>query len=294
MQKIIKIIRYIIDLNTKAITNLINHDGVEHAGYMAFISLLSFFPFLIFIMSFSSFIGNSEYGKEVLSLLLDNMPAYLSSTLQNRVEEIVSGPPRGLLTLSIVGVIWTSSSALEGLRTILNKIYHVKTPPTYILRRSLSILQFFIITLIIVFSMFLLVFLPIIFQKISAISYFQPILEVKNLLQNNMLNPIWDNVRYLTFVITLFVSVMILYHMIPNVKLSVRSLIPGAILVSLGWICGGSLLSAYVYEFSQVNIVYGSLAGFIITLIFFYIIHIIFIYGAEVNYLLLQKKNKAI
>lgn len=294
MQKIIKIIRYLIDLNTKAITNLINHDGVEHAGYMAFISLLSFFPFLIFIMSFSSFIGNSEYGKEVLSLLLDNMPAYLSSTLQNRVEEIVSGPPRGLLTLSIVGVIWTSSSALEGLRTILNKIYHVKTPPTYILRRSLSILQFFIITLIIVFSMFLLVFLPIIFQKISAISYFQPILEVKNLLQNNMLNPIWDNVRYLTFVITLFVSVMILYHMIPNVKLSVRSLIPGAILVSLGWICGGSLLSAYVYEFSQVNIVYGSLAGFIITLIFFYIIHIIFIYGAEVNYLLLQKTNKAL
>ncbi len=290
MKPVFDIINSFFQLNRKAILNLIKHDGVEHAGYMAFISLLSFFPFLIFIMTFTAFIGNSDYGKEMISLLLEHMPDYLGSTLQPRIKEIISGPPGSLLTLSILGVIWTSSSAVEGLRTILNKIYNVNAPPAYLWRRFLSIIQFFIITLILIFSMFLLVFLPIIYQEMSNITYFQSIFEIKAVLNNNLLNPIWNNARHVTFMVTLFIGVMFLYHTIPNIKLKIKSLIPGSILVSILWVCGGSLLSEYVYEFSQVNIVYGSLAGFIITLLFFYIIHIIFIYGAEINYLLEQEK----
>ena len=292
MKRIFEIIGNFIQLNRQAIVNLINHDGVEHAGYMAFITLLSFFPFLIFIMSFTSFIGSSEYGREMVSLLLSNMPVYLHSTLKSRIEEIVSGPPGSLLTLSILGVMWTSSSTVEGIRTILNKIYHVKTPPTYILRRLLSIAQFLIITVMLVLAMFILVFLPIIYQKISEIVYFKPIFEVIANLSGNLLNPIWDNTRHITFVLMLFTGVMFLYKVIPNIKLKTRSIIPGSLLVTLLWLISGSLMSEYIYIFSQVNIVYGGLAGFVITLLFFYIIHIIFIYGAEVNYLINQNKKK--
>lgn len=296
MKRLTKLLTNILKLNYKAIANLIKHDGVEHAGYMAFISLLSFFPFLIFIMTFTASIGNSEYGKHIISLLLENLPSYLQGTLQPRIEEIVSGPPSSLLTLSIVGVVWTSSSTVEGLRTILNKIYHVKTPPTYIWRRMLSIFQFFIITLILVFSMFLLVFLPIIYQKIAAVGFLQPIFEVKSILDHPLLTPIWRNARHTTFLITLFSGVIYLYYTVPNINLRIKALIPGSLMVSILWICGGSLLSEYVYQFSQMNFVYGSLAGFIITLLFFYIIHIIFIYGAEINYLIDQEniKNKEI
>jgi membrane protein len=290
MASILKIGLNFIKLNKNAIENLINHDGVEHAGYLAFITLLSFFPFLIFFMTFTAFIGSSEYGKEMISLLLSNMPEYLHSTLKTRIEEIVSGPPGSLLTLSILGVIWTSSSTVEGIRTILNKIYHVKTPPTYIMRRLLSIIQFFIITVILIISMFMLVFLPNFYQEISHNTYLKPLFEMLNQLSLSLFNPIWDNARHITFVIMLFSGIMFLYKVIPNVKLKCRNIIPGAVLVTILWMTSGSLMSEYIYIFSQVNIVYGSLAGFIITLLFFYILHIIFIYGAEINYLI-NKKN---
>ncbi|MCT4635442.1 MAG: YihY/virulence factor BrkB family protein [Rickettsiales bacterium] len=292
MKRLFKIICNFIQLNKNAIENLINHDGVEHAGYMAFVTLISFFPFLIFIMAFTSFIGSSEYGKEMISLLLSNMPDYLRSTLNSRIEEIVSGPPGSLLTLSILGVIWSSSSTVEGLRTILNKIYHVKTPPAYILRRLLSIAQFLIITVILVVAMVILVFIPIIYQKISSIEYLQPIFEITKELSGNLFTPIWNNTRYITLILTIFTGVMFLYKVIPNVKLHLRSIIPGSVLVTLLWTFGGSLMSKYIYVFSQINIVYGGLAGFVLTLLFFYIIHIIFIYGAEVNYLI--NKNREI
>jgi membrane protein len=287
-----KMICNFIQLNKNAIENLINHDGVEHAGYMAFVTLLSFFPFLIFIMAFTSFIGSSEYGKEMISLLLSNMPEYLHSTLNSRIEEIVSGPPGSLLTISILGVIWSSSSTVEGLRTILNKIYCVETPPAYIWRRLLSIVQFFIITVVLVIAMFILVFLPIVYQEISNSIYFQPIFEITAELSGNLFTPIWDNTRYITFVLTIFTGVMFLYKVIPNVKLRTRSIIPGSVLVTLLWVLGGSFMSKYIYIFSQVNIVYGGLAGFVITLLFFYVVHIIFIYGAEMNYLINKNKQK--
>lgn len=279
---VIKNIRDFVLLIYNAINNLINHDGVEHAGYMAFISLLSFFPFLVFLMAFTSFMGSSAHGIEIVNLLLNNLPVDLISSIRPRIEEIVNGPPSSLLTISILGVVWTSSSTLEGLRTILNKIYKVNSPPAYLLRRSLSILQFLIIIFILVFATFIFLLFPMIFEELSSVKY------VKDVIQYipEIFAPIWDNLRHLLFILTLFLAVMYLYYIIPNTKLSLRSLIPGSLLVVILWILSGFLLSKYVYEFTQVNFVYGSLAGVITTMLFFYILHIIFIFGAEVNNIL--------
>lgn len=284
-----KIIKDFVKLNIQAITNLINHDGVEHAGYMAFVSLLSFFPFLVFLMAVTGFLGKSEHGIEIVHLITNNMPEDLIRAIMPRVEEIILGPPSSLLTISILGVIWTSSSTLEGLRTILNKVYNISSPPAYILRRSLSILQFFIITAFIVAAAFILLFLPILYQDLSHIKYLESIF--KNI---EILAPIWDGARQITFVVTLFLVVLYLYYIIPNTKLALKSLVPGASLVVLLWFISGYMLSKYVYEFTQVNIVYGSLAGVITTLLFFYIIHLIFIYGAEINNLLDKSEHKVI
>jgi len=292
MRRIFNKFKRFIKLNIKAIVNLIKHDGVEHAGYMSFITLLSFFPFLIFVMSVTGFIGQSDQGKELIHIILNNMPYYLTQTLNPRIEEIVSGPPSSLLTISILGVIWTSSSTVEGIRTILNKIYHVSTPPSYILRRLLSIAQSLIITAIIMISMFILILLPNIYQELAHLKYLKVIIEHTEQLNNSLLTPIWGNVRHFVFAITLFTGVIFLYYTIPNVKLKLKSLIPGSILVTILWMLSGSLLLDYIYQFSQVNLVYGSLAGFIITMLFFYIANIIFIYGAEVNQLLSAKEDK--
>jgi membrane protein len=287
MKRILDPIKYFYHLNVRAITNLINHDGVEHAGYMAFITILSFFPFLIFLMAVTGFIGKSDHGRELIYLIINTMPIDLIGAIKPRIDEIMVVQPSGLLTISILGIIWTSSSAVEGIRTILNKIYNVESPPAYVWRRLLSILQFFIITAILIISMFILLLFPMIYEEISHI---RPLESLFAFFNNGIFAPIWDNARHFTLVLTLFAGVMFLYKNIPNTPLRFRSVIPGAILVSILWIISGSLLSQYIYQFSQLNLVYGSLAGFIITLLFFYIIHIIFIYGAEINRLLDKTK----
>src|SRR5580693_249774 len=93
-----------------AIVNTINHDGIEHAGYLAFLGLLALFPFLVFMVAVIGVIGQGESGAAFITSLLQALPEHITAALKPRVVEIISGPPQGLLTVSILGAIWTASS----------------------------------------------------------------------------------------------------------------------------------------------------------------------------------------
>lgn len=257
----------------KALIDTIYHDGIEHAGYLAFLALLALFPFLVFIAALAGFLGESALGERFISLMLSNLPEQLTAALKPRMQEIASGPPQGLLTLAILGAIWTSSSAVEGVRTILNRAYRVATPPAYIWRRLASIVQVFILTGIIIVTMAALVFAPAIWNQIQ-ISF-----EIEK-----VLSPAWTYLRYGAVTVILYVVVASLYFTLPNIKQTWKSVSPGAFIVVIGWIISGLLLSFYFSKFNQVSIIYGGLGGTIIALLFFYVASMVFIYGAEFNY----------
>ncbi|MBY0355956.1 MAG: YihY/virulence factor BrkB family protein, partial [Rickettsiales bacterium] len=65
---------------------------------------------------------------------------------------------------------------------------------------------------------------------------------------------------------------------------NILSVVPGAFITMLLWLGAASLLTSYLENFDQVNLIYGSLGSFIATLLFFYLMNIIFIFGAEINY----------
>lgn len=257
----------------KALVDTIYHDGIEHAGYLAFLTLLALFPFLVFIAALTGFIGDSAIGTRFITLVLSNLPQEVTVALKPRMEEIASGPPQGLVTLAIVGAIWTSSSAVEGLRTILNRAYRVATPPAYIWRRLISIAQIFILTGIIIVTMSVLVLVPVIWEQLHV----SPEIE-------EVLNPLWTSMRYIAITFILFIVVAAFYFILPNIKQTWKSVAPGALMVVFGWIVSGILLSLYLGHFHQVNIIYGSLGGIIVSLLFFYIVSMVLIYGAEFNY----------
>lgn len=256
-----------------AIIDTINHDGIEHAGYLAFLSILSLFPFLIFLISIIGFFGASEAGIATIQHGLAYLPKELVEALIPRITEITSGPPQRFLTIAIIGVIWTASSSVEGCRTILNRAYRVESPPPYIWRRFISIIEFFVISFSIVIGIFTFVIIPRFFKKIESTF---PLTE--------QINFDLFYLRHIATFILLVSAVSLLYYALPNVKQRLRRTIPGSILTVILWIALEKLFILYLTTFKQVNFVYGSLASVIISLMFFYLMSIIFIIGAEFNY----------
>jgi membrane protein len=275
----------------KASLNTLKHYGIEHAGYMAFLSLLSLFPFFVFITAMAGSLGNSEIGKMVLNYILSSLPYDVSLGIKPRIIEIIQGPPQSILTLAILGTIWTSSSSVEGLRTILNIAYRVKSTPSYFYRRLLSIAQFLVLVLIIMATTFILIILPIIWSKLSYLDIIlQRIIKITYFI--NLIEPYYNHFRYVFAGVILFFVVGILYYTLPNKKLSLNEVLPGSLVVVVLWFAAGIGLSTYLTYFKQVSMIYGSLQGIIITILFFYVMNIIFIFGAEFNYLISLKIKK--
>lgn len=262
----------------KAGDNLVENDGIELAGYLTFLSMLALFPFLVLLVAAAGFIGQGETGAQLIETLIAHLPKQAIMAIKPRIDEIVSGPPHALLTISILGAIWTSSSAVEGMRTVLNRAYQVSNPPTYILRRMTSILQILLFTLIIIVVMAVFVLSPIVMHNLE-VAFGRPLPEMDSFLN-----------QYFFYIGSglLFLIVASLYYFLPNIKQSLLSVVPGAIVVVLLWFGGASLFTIYISNVEQMNIIYGSLGGFIATLIFSFIMNVIFIYGAEFNHLLNQ------
>jgi membrane protein len=256
-----------------AIIDTIRHDGIEHAGYLAFLSILSLFPSLIFLISIIGLVGASEIGVDFVNNILHSIPKEMAQALSPRINEIVSGPENSFLTIAIIGVIWTASSSVEGCRTILNRAYRVAFPPPYLWRRLFSIMEFFVIIFTIISAIITFVIVPRVLKD----------LEVKF---NFALNIDYDffYLRYIAFLFLLATATSMLYYALPNAKQKITQTVPGSILAVFLWIVLEHLFSFYLEQFHQLNFVYGSIAGIIISLMFFYLISLIFILGAEFNY----------
>ncbi len=262
-----------------AYDTVMKHDGIEHAGYLAFLGLLALFPFLVFLVSVIGFIGQGESGAAFISSILQTLPADITAAIKPRIIEIISGPPQGLLTVSILGAIWTASSAVEGIRTVLNRAYHVATPPAYWLRRSLSIAQLILFTSITIVGMLLVVTIPLIIRHLEIFVGVHLSAGIEKLLSSTI---------FYIIIFALFFAVSSIYYILPNIKQRFISVAPGAAIVVVLWVGAANLFTAYLSNFNQVNLIYGSLGGIIAALVFFYICNIIFIFGAELNHQIVE------
>jgi membrane protein len=265
--------------------NLVFNDGIEMAGYLTFLTILALFPFLVLITAVFGFIGQGALGIQFVDFLADHLPKDAVSSLMPRIDEITSGPPQGLLTVAIVGAIWSSSSAVEGMRSVLNRAYKVSEPPHWGLRRLLSIAQILVFTLLIIFVMAIMVFAPLLMQSFMKFTGVLVPLAVEHVF-----------VDYFVFIgaAILFAGVASLYYVLPNVKQSMLAVAPGAALVVLLWLGGTSAISYYLDTIGTVNVIYGSLSSLIATLIFFFVMNVIFIYGAEFNHVMLEVLGRRI
>jgi membrane protein len=252
---------------------MVDHDGIEHAGYLAFLLMLGFFPFMVILAAFAALLGESSLGQEFVALLMEYLPEESTKAILPRINEIVSGPPQGLLTIAILGALWTASSGLEGLRTTLNRAFAVNNPPPYLWRRISAIVQLLFITGLLLAILAILITIPL------AYIYLR---EYIPLLPNHV--TYLSEINLIIGFLVMLLAVMLLYDIIPNAKLPWILTLSGALMTVFLWTISGYIFSYYLSHTSQLTLIYGSLAGIIATLLFFYVISLGIIYGAEFSY----------
>lgn len=269
MEKPVAFIKFIF----KAIANFNKHDGMVMAGHLAFLGMLALFPFIIFLVSLAGTFGQSDAGTEALSLLFDNMPTDVASVLRGPIEQMVSTTNKGIMTFSIIGAIWVSSSAIDAARLAIVRAYSTVTRRPYLRRRAEGLLLVIMSASSIILGMTALVFGPVIWRTIIEYS---PV--------NADWAFLWNLIRLSTSFGLIFGALCLAYFVLRPRSLKVAGPVaPGALGAIILWMIVANTFSLYLKYFGNYDVTYGSLAGAIIALVFFYFLSVGFILGAEIN-----------
>jgi membrane protein len=247
-------------------------EGMELSGYIAFTAFLSLFPFLIFLAALAGFLGDRESADGFIEQMFNFMPDDVAETLTPAVREVVGAREGGLLTFGILATLWFASNGFEALRTGLNRAYGVSEQRAMWWLRLQSIA--FVISggLIILFLSLVVILGPLVWKVLGP--------TVHSVLETRLL---FGTARYVFAGVLLVGALTLLHRWLPNTRQAFTRILPGVGVTTVLWLLGASLFAWYVGNLADYSVYYGSLGGVAITLMFFYVTAIIFIYGAEIN-----------
>ena len=260
-----------------ALQRFFANEGHVVAGHLAFFGLLSIFPFLIFLTALAGFFGQTELGIEFVVFLLDNIPEEVSEVLSVPIIEVVQDTRGELLTVGIVLSLWTASTGLEAVRGALDRAYGVRRRRPLWRSRLESVLLVIVAAACFIVAMLTLVLGPIVWGELEALLALPQGLGVA-----------WVVVRYSAGALLIVVAVSAIYFILPARRPRARGVFPGAFAVLVLWLLAATFFSLYLERFGDYTVTYGSLGGVIVTLLFFYILAVIFVLGAEINAMILR------
>ena len=265
----------------KALYGMSCRNGFEIAGHIAFTVMLSLFPFLIFLVSVAGFFGDTQSAQEFLNTMSLFAPAAVMATLRPAIQAVILNRSGGLLTIGLALSLYSASSAVAALRLALDLAYGVDEQRSFLWRKAQDFAVVLVGSVIIIASSVAIIAGPFVWKLIAIFAFLDPADQ-----------SLWHVSRYGFTLVVLAISVIVLHRVLPNARLTIRQVLPGALTTTVAWIVAASVLTLYFGKFANYDATYGSLGGVVITLMFFYVSAIIFIFGGELNATLIAHEEK--
>ncbi len=272
----------VYDVVKCAIQGFAANDGTAIAGYMAYTGLLSLFPFLIFTAELLGMVFGEEGVAPTMDFLFTVLPWHVAQTIEPAVREVLDAQPPDLISVYAVIALWIASNAFEALRTALDRAYGLVGERHFVAGRLISIL-FTLggVAAFVVISLFVIVA-----PTVRALAPDIPFVSIPLGTVSH-----WVLLGIGTTVMLVFL--FILHYALPAHRPK-GPLTPGVLVTAALWIALASLFSIYFQYVPSYSVTYGTLAGVIVCLLFFYLSGAIFIFGAEINAALDPRLHKAV
>lgn len=266
---------FFVNLTARAI----NDDFLMIASSLSYYMIFASIPLLIVLMNITSFLLNGY--SEVIFNIVELMPPN-SKEITLMLLKVVQQTSSSLgLSLGIFFSIWSASTGINRLITSINIAYGLRRKRKIIQQRIVSILYtlgfFIIILFVLTFEVFNNQILKIINTILNTIDHsiaYSQVEEIWNLFNG-----------FLPFII-LFIAFTFFYKLAPQttrasrVKLTEAML--GAAFTSFFIILISVIYSFFINNISRMNLVYGTLAGFMAMFFWIFLVSNVIVIGALV------------
>jgi membrane protein len=247
-------------------------EAIPLAGNIAFRSLFSVFPFLIFLTALGGFFGNEALAQSIVDYLLSVAPEELVKPLAGEIRSILTVPRTGLLSLSALLTIWSAMAGVDSVRVGLNRAYDLREDRSIWVLYLQNVLFVIGSAVLLLTVALLLVFAPV---GIAIINAHAPELQASF--------STLEQVRLPIAILLLTAGLLICHRVLPAKQLRVLEVLPGVILTVIVWIALSSAFSYYLVNFNTFASTYASLSGLFAMMFFLYLAALVLILGGEVN-----------
>jgi membrane protein len=243
----------------------------------AFFIIISFFPFIMFLLSIVPFFSLEE--STILNLVTQVFPNAFNSFIVLVVTEVYHKTNSGtLISITAITALWSAGKGFLAIMKGLNSVYEIKETRKSIFLRFISTVYTLIFAIMLVATIILFVFGNKLYLWIEMRF---PVLQDLALLIISL--------RTIVGLITLLIFFLIIYTVVPNRKAKISQELPGAFVCAAGWMGFSYAFSYYIDHYSNYTSMYGSLTTIVLFMLWMYFCMYILFIGAEVN-LLIQNK----
>ncbi|HEY4602419.1 MAG TPA: YihY/virulence factor BrkB family protein [Cerasibacillus sp.] len=263
MKKIIRFLTYLYE-------RIMDGDVFGLAAQLAYFFLLSLFPLLILLMTLIGYVPLEE--QTILDALSSVVPGDSMVFIEANIRMLLNKQNTGLLSIGILGTLWSASNGVNAIMRALNRAYRVEETRPFLISRLIAVILMFAMIAVIVVALLL----PVLGRMIGVyiFSFFG--------LSDDFIQ-FWNTVRWVISSIVFFIVFLALYRLAPSRKIRLKKVVPGAIFATLSWQLTSLAFSYYVETIGDYSATYGSLGAVIVLMIWFYLSGIIIIIGGTIN-----------
>ena len=242
------------------------------AAQLAYYFFLALFPALLFITAIVSFIPVTGLLDAITGMLARVAPGEVLSIVQDQILKIAHEKNGGLLTIGMLGTIWSTSSGVTAIIDTLNQAYDIQESRPWWKVRLLALGLTLALALFIVISFALVLVGPTLAEKVAVWLHVGPAFEWT-----------WKILQWpVVFSLVTFAMAMIYYYA-PDAEQEWIWITPGSIIATLLWLLISLGFKFYVVQFTSYNATYGAIGGVIVLMLWFYVSALAVLIGAELN-----------
>lgn len=249
------------------------YDGFIHAGNLAYMAMLALFPFFITMTAVFTLFGEADQRAASVHAIFRALPPIVAKVLEPVAREVVEARSGWLLWAGGLVGLWTVSSLVETIRDILHRAYGTPATQAFWRYRLISTGIIFGAVIALLFSLFIQV----------GVTATQAVIErafpgASGLVATVLTSRLIPSLVLYGSLFVLFISLT------PSAYRGSRyPKWPGALLVTLWWLGVSMALPVVLRRFFTYDLTYGSFAGIMIALFFFWLVGLGMVIGAELN-----------
>ena len=249
------------------------NDGFMHAGNLAYLALMTVFPFFIVAAAIASVVGQSDDVQHAVRSFLSVLPPNVADILRKPITDVLAARTGSLLWLGALIGLWTVGSFAETIRDIFRRAYGTRSSQS-LWRARLGLSLAIIASVVIALISFLV-------QGVltAAEQFIYRLLPVAQDVAS------WLGLARLVPAAIMFGALYMLFYSVTPGKYrkSDSRKWPGALFTTLWWVSMTAGLPFVLSQLGGYDLTYGSLAGVVVMLLFFYLIGLGLVFGAHLN-----------